>query len=73
MGLKFTWSNYQEGVTLIRERLDRGVTNRAWRSAFPDAEVRLDASACSDHAPLLLSLMRPRGGGRKNARFFYEA
>jgi hypothetical protein len=73
VGPKFTWSNCQEGVALIRERLDRGVANRAWRNAFPDAEVCVEASACSDHAPLLLSLMRPRGGGRKHARFFYEA
>jgi hypothetical protein len=73
VGPKFTWSNCQEGETLIRERLDRGVANSAWKRGFPDAEIRVEASTCSDHAPLLLSLIRPRGAGKNKTRFYYEA
>jgi hypothetical protein len=73
VGPKFTWSNCQEGHDTIRERLDRGVANREWRRAFPEAEVHVAVSACSDHAPLFLYLARPPITNGKNPRFYYEA
>lgn len=56
-GPKFTWSNCQEGDTLIRELLDRGATNHAWRTIFPDVEVEVCAAISPDHAPLVLWLL----------------
>jgi hypothetical protein len=52
-GPKYTWSNYQKGQTLIKERLDRGVANSAWSELFPAAEVWVDFSWNSDHALLI--------------------
>jgi exonuclease III len=57
VGPKFTWSNCQEGVALIQERLDRGVANLAWINIFPDAEVAVNVSSWSDHALLILNLL----------------
>lgn len=31
-GSKFTWSNGRRGGDLIRERLDRGMVNPAWKN-----------------------------------------
>ena len=70
---KYTWSNCQEGSALIRERLDRGVANISWRSFYPDAEVAVQTTTASDHAPILVSLMRQFRCSRKQPRFFYEA
>jgi hypothetical protein len=39
IGPKFTWSNCQEGTSLIRERLDRGCANHDWRVSFPEVEI----------------------------------
>lgn len=50
-GPMFTWE--WRGV---KERLDMGVSNLAWRLAFPDASITHLAALKSDHKPLLLSL-----------------
>ena len=55
-GPKYTWSNGQEGGTLVRERLDRGVVNFAWRNLFPEAELTIHATTCSDHTPIFFCL-----------------
>ena len=31
-GPKYTWSNCQEGLDLIKERLDRGVAKHEWQT-----------------------------------------
>ncbi|KAJ4846418.1 hypothetical protein Tsubulata_044963 [Turnera subulata] len=48
-GTRFTWKrgSYQS-------RLDRALCNGAWRTAFPNAEVRHLPYTCSDHCPLLV-------------------
>jgi hypothetical protein len=51
-GPKFTWSNYQEGVTLIKERLDKVMANLERQIFYLDAEVEVGAVVNSDHAPL---------------------
>jgi hypothetical protein len=73
VGPKYTWSNCQKGIAIIREHLDRGAANRAWRSAFPNAEVCVATSACSDHTSLFLNLVCPHGVEGKKTRFCYEA
>jgi hypothetical protein len=73
VGPKFTSSNCQEGIALIKEHLDRGVANLAWRNLFLKAEVVVSVSTCSDHAPLFLNLIQSTGGARHTPRFFYEA
>jgi hypothetical protein len=57
-GPKYTWSNCQEGDSLIQERLDRGVANLEWRNFFPEAEIVVSTTTNSDHAPLFLNLRR---------------
>ncbi|XP_059431636.1 uncharacterized protein LOC132165159 [Corylus avellana] len=72
-GPKYTWSNCRDGSEFIKERLDRGVANVAWRELFPDVEVRVEVSTNSDHAVLILSLIRQQRGNYKYRRFRYEA
>jgi hypothetical protein len=54
-GPKYTWSNYQEGPNLIKERLDIGVANSAWCGLFPAANVWVDFSWNFDHTLLILN------------------
>jgi hypothetical protein len=56
-GPKYTWSNYQENQTFIKERFDRGAANQGWYELYPVAEVLVEASTTSDHALLMVSLM----------------
>ena len=39
----------------IRERLDRGVTNREWNIMFPNARLVNGEMVKSDHCPLILN------------------
>jgi ribonuclease HI len=73
IGPKFTWSNCQEGIGLIKERLDRGVCNIAWRTMFPDSQINVGAAISSDHAPLVLRLLGSQGQAKKRPRFFYDS
>lgn len=59
-GVKFTWQNCREGGDFIRERLDRGVANLAWRDFFPNAKITVLMATFSDHALILFSLIRLR-------------
>jgi hypothetical protein len=72
-GPKYTWSNGQERTALIKERLDRGVSNIEWRNLFPKAELQVESTICSDHAPLKLQLWRPNRRKRSKAWFYFEA
>jgi hypothetical protein len=71
-GPKYTWSNYQEGQALIKERLDRGVANLTWYELFHAAKVWVD-SWNSDHALLILRLSGQQHGMHKGSRFRCEA
>lgn len=73
VGPKFTWSNCQEGDAFIKERLDRRVANFAWKNFFPEAEIAVEATICSDHLPLYLHLTKPHKHNHRKPRFFYEA
>jgi ribonuclease HI len=72
-GPKFTWSNCQEGMDLIKERLDRGVANREWRDLFPEAAIMVEAATTSDHAPLFLNLKKFIWRGKRKRQFRFEA
>jgi hypothetical protein len=73
IGPKFTWTNCQEGNSLIKERLDRGVCNMAWRNLFPESQISVEAAISSDHTPLLLYLEGSRVKARQSTRFHYDA
>lgn len=50
----FTWNNGRLGAANIRERLDRGIGNQAWR-VFPNASIIHAPASASDHLPLILN------------------
>jgi endonuclease/exonuclease/phosphatase family metal-dependent hydrolase len=54
IGDKFTW---QRGD--IRERLDRGLANKAWNMKFPDASLHHLDYYRSDHRPILMCIEEP--------------
>lgn len=56
MGSKFTWENKQEGKMLIKERLDRVVTNKDWVMVFHQTVVKHLNIEASDHCPILLQI-----------------
>ncbi|XP_021754711.1 uncharacterized protein LOC110720019 [Chenopodium quinoa] len=35
----FTWHNAREGAAIIRERLDRAMTNPSWHNTFPNTQA----------------------------------
>jgi hypothetical protein len=50
----FTWSNERHHPTL--ERIDSAFISKEWDELFPDNDMHLLPSICSDHAPLLFHL-----------------
>lgn len=74
MGFKgccFTWSNGQGVDSFIRERIDRGVCNVAFRSMFPLALVIHNEMVRSDHCLLIVDLFHKVRRGA--ARFKFES
>lgn len=57
-GSKFTWTNKRRNNPIL-ERLDRGWSNGAWCSKFPNASLWHLPRVTSDHCPLLLKLDNP--------------
>jgi hypothetical protein len=72
-GPKFTWTNCQEGESLIRERLNRGLANSAWRILFPDTVNNVSVTTNSYHAPLLFILEKFQTQAHRKPRFHFEA
>ncbi|KAL2936222.1 Exodeoxyribonuclease III [Bienertia sinuspersici] len=56
-GNPFTWTNGREGAAVIRERLDRAITNTKWLEAFPKTKVMHLTRTYSDHCPILVNLV----------------
>ncbi|KAE8820325.1 hypothetical protein D1007_01753 [Hordeum vulgare] len=52
IGRSFTWSNEQSRPTLVR--MDRAFCNVEWELCFPTTKLLPQATAMSDHCPLLL-------------------
>jgi hypothetical protein len=58
-GNPFTWSNHRQGAGLIKERLDRSITNIQWIHFFPSYLVTHLPAFSFDHNPLLLNFSLP--------------
>lgn len=67
-GPPFTWE-WRD----VKERLDRGVSNTAWRVLFPEASILHLPTFKSDHKPLLLSLNFENRVGISNRPFRFLA
>lgn len=68
-GRKYTWENKHEGLSLIKEHIDRAVADHAWLQLFPNAKVTLLTLEDSDHVPLLLHVMKVGKEGRRPFKF----
>lgn len=51
---KFTWSNNQEGLALIKERLDMEISYRKWLVGNDLVKVSHLCAEESDHSPILI-------------------
>ncbi|XP_021722045.1 uncharacterized protein LOC110689588 [Chenopodium quinoa] len=56
VGNPYTWENARYGRRVIRERLDRAITNAAFVEVFPQVKVTTLVRKYSDHNPILISL-----------------
>lgn len=54
---RFTWSNYRTEEGAINSRLDRALCNFSWKTVYPNSNITHLTKTCSDHAPLLLSII----------------
>ncbi|GLT72142.1 hypothetical protein SLA2020_440980 [Shorea laevis] len=50
-GSKFTWCNYREDSSFMKECLDPAVANPSWCVQFQDVAVTVMATQNSDHCP----------------------
>ena len=57
MGADFTWDNGWRGDGLVKETLDRFLSNSRWLSLFCKTRVEHLAKISSDHLPILLLVM----------------
>jgi hypothetical protein len=48
-GPRFTWTNGNEGLDFIKQKLDQVVANREWYSCYPRVEVLKEIQLNSDH------------------------
>ncbi|KAI5324319.1 hypothetical protein L3X38_033392 [Prunus dulcis] len=53
---KFTWCNKRNADAIIWKRLDRGLSNIAWRLLFPEAYLSHLPRVNSDHCPIMVRL-----------------
>ncbi|XP_042988726.1 uncharacterized protein LOC122316260 [Carya illinoinensis] len=53
----FSWSNRHSDTTFTKEKLDRYVANTQWRELFKGVRVEGLIGRCSDHLPILLTMM----------------
>lgn len=67
-GSRFTWTNNR-----IKERLDRGFCNSAWRTLFPEAFIKHLPRLSSDHCPIMLQLHSNFVINRRNQPFRFQA
>lgn len=72
-GPKFTLRNCREREDFIKERLDRGVANQAWRDMFPIAELQVEIAIGSDHYPIILHPTGTARDRRYGPKFRHEA
>jgi endonuclease/exonuclease/phosphatase family metal-dependent hydrolase len=56
-GWPYTYDNQRAGVRNVQVRLDRALADDAWRDIYSDSSVIHLVTPCSDHCPLLWSLV----------------
>ncbi|XP_019457635.1 PREDICTED: uncharacterized protein LOC109358024 [Lupinus angustifolius] len=54
VGSRSTWFRREHSGRSISKRLDRGLSNSSWRTAFPEGYVENLTKLHSDHSPLLV-------------------
>lgn len=55
-GNPYNWNNAREGLSLIRERLDRILAKPSWLNTYPATQVFYLPKTYSDHCPILVTL-----------------
>ncbi|XP_042941090.1 uncharacterized protein LOC122275859 [Carya illinoinensis] len=74
VGSVFTWSNGHFDLSFTKERLDRYVVNNEWRNMFKDFMVEGLVTRCSDHKPMLMTVLQSESLRRKRKFIFrFEA
>ncbi|KAL3519686.1 hypothetical protein ACH5RR_017835 [Cinchona calisaya] len=68
-GYLLTWCNGREGNARIYCKLDRILSNCAWHTQFPNAEVEFLDPLISDHSPGLVSIKEEFNAGPKPFKF----
>lgn len=53
-GNSFAWANNRHGQAYVDVRLDRALSNSAWRNNFVDPVIKHLPRICFDHSLLLL-------------------
>ncbi|XP_018809194.1 uncharacterized protein LOC108982319 isoform X2 [Juglans regia] len=73
-GNPFIWSNRHLDLTFTKERLDRVFVNHLWQLQGARVVVDTLVAKCSDHTPLVVSLLPRDRGCRLHKRcFMFEA
>lgn len=68
-GKCFTWENNQEGMRLIKERIDRAFMDKNWLSMFPLTTVQHLATEFSDHCLIFVSTENIEDKSNRSFRF----
>lgn len=72
-GRSWTFEKKITGGSYARMRLDRAFANPAWINRFPQAVLRHQTVASSDHDPMVLQMFTPESRGRRGRPLFqYE-
>jgi len=53
-GYPYTWNNRRPGVANTKQRIDRAMSNAAWRDKFPLLTVTHLSSHASNNVPIIL-------------------
>lgn len=75
LGYEGQWYTWERGITvatMVRERLDRYVSNNSWLSLFPDITVEHMVRFKSDHVPIHIrqkKVKKKRGQRKRNTKF----
>jgi exonuclease III len=72
LGCPWTFDNKQSGRNNVRVRLDRAVACPSWSQLYPHATVQHILPSCSDHCPILISLVKEENNQDHNPQR-YEA
>ncbi|XP_074336668.1 uncharacterized protein LOC141673834 [Apium graveolens] len=70
-GGRFTWEKGRGTNAWVKERLDRGFANANWWSLFPLCNLKVVATAVSDHEAIFLQLVEATVS-KKTFRFKFE-